>query len=55
MIPVASVEKFRLSLRGRYLNKVLRGIFGHKRHDIPGEWKKLYDEERQADLNSRAV
>jgi len=26
-------------------NRVLRGIFGPKRDEVPGEWRKLYTEE----------
>jgi hypothetical protein len=26
-------------------NKVLRGIFGPKRDEVTGEWRKLYNEE----------
>jgi hypothetical protein len=25
-------------------NRVLRGIFGHKRDEVTGEWRKLYNE-----------
>jgi len=26
-------------------NRVLRGIFGHKREEVTGEWRELYNEE----------
>jgi hypothetical protein len=26
-------------------NRVLRGVFGPKRHEVTGEWRKLYNEE----------
>jgi hypothetical protein len=26
-------------------NRVLRGIFGHKRDEITGKWRKLHNEE----------
>jgi hypothetical protein len=26
-------------------NRVLRRIFGHKRDEVTGEWRKLYNEE----------
>jgi len=26
-------------------NRVLRKIFGHKRHEVTGQWRKLYNEE----------
>jgi len=26
-------------------NRVLRGIFGHKRGEVTGEWRKLHNEE----------
>jgi len=26
-------------------NRVLRGIFGHRRHEVTGEWRKLHKEE----------
>jgi hypothetical protein len=28
-----------------FANRVLRRIFGHKRDEVTGEWKKLYNEE----------
>jgi hypothetical protein len=30
---------------GVYQNRVLRKVFGPKRHEITGEWKKLHNEE----------
>jgi len=35
-------EKCRLRL---FENRVLRGIFGPKRDEVTGEWKKLHNEE----------
>jgi hypothetical protein len=32
-------------------NRVLRGIFGSKRDEVTGKWRKLHNEELQ-DLNS---
>lgn len=28
-----------------FVNRVLRGIFGHKREEVTGEWKNLFNEE----------
>jgi hypothetical protein len=28
-----------------FVNRVLRGIFGHKRDDVTGEWRELHNEE----------
>jgi hypothetical protein len=28
-----------------FQNRVLRRKFGHKRNDVPGEWRKLHKEE----------
>jgi hypothetical protein len=33
------------------MNRVLRKIFGPKRDEVTGEWRKLHDEELR-DLNS---
>jgi hypothetical protein len=30
---------------GVFENRVLRGIFGPKRDEVTGEWRKLHDEE----------
>ena len=35
-------EKRRLRIFG---NRVLRRIFGSKRHEVTGEWRKLHNEE----------
>ena len=37
-------KEHRLRLRV-FENRVLRGIFGPKRDEVPGEWRKLYNEE----------
>jgi hypothetical protein len=30
-----------------YENRVLRGVFGSKREEVTGEWRRLHNEERQ--------
>jgi hypothetical protein len=35
-------EKYRLRV---FENRVLRRIFGHKRNEVTGEWRKLHNEE----------
>jgi hypothetical protein len=35
-------EECRLSV---FENRVLRSIFGHKKDDVTGEWRKLHNEE----------
>jgi hypothetical protein len=35
-------EKYRLSVFG---NRVLRRIFGSKRYEMTGDWRKLHNEE----------
>jgi hypothetical protein len=35
-------EEFRLRV---FENRVLRGIFGPKRYEVTGEWRKLHNEE----------
>ena len=43
-------ETWSLTLRGErrlrvFENRVLRGIFGAKRDEVTGEWRKLHNEE----------
>jgi hypothetical protein len=38
-----------------YWNKVLRIIFGQKRDEIIGDWRKLHNEELHAKHSGRAV
>jgi hypothetical protein len=39
---VAHIEKHRLRV---FENRVLRRIFGPKREEVTGEWRKLHNEE----------
>jgi hypothetical protein len=39
---------------GVFENRVLRRIFGPKRDEVTGEWRKLHNEERR-DLSLRQV
>ena len=32
-------------LQAAFENRVLRGIFGPKRYEVTGEWRRLHDEE----------
>jgi hypothetical protein len=41
-LPLTLREEHRLRV---FENRVLRGIFGPKRNDITGDWRKLYNEE----------
>jgi hypothetical protein len=38
-------ETWSLTLKEEHRLKVLRGIFGPKRYDVTGEWRKLRNEE----------
>jgi hypothetical protein len=36
------------------LNSVLRGIFGSKRDEVTGEWRRLHDQELVEQLTSES-
>ena len=38
-------ETWSLTLREVFENRVLRRVFVHKRDEVTGEWRKLYNEE----------
>ena len=38
-------ETWSLTLRGEFRLRVLRRIFGSRRHEVTGEWRKLHNEE----------
>ena len=42
MLLIASIRSFILRV---FENKVLRRIFGSRRDEVTGEWKRLYNEE----------
>jgi hypothetical protein len=46
---IAQREEHRLRV---YENRVLRKIFGHKRDEVTGEWRRLYNEELYAVYSS---
>jgi hypothetical protein len=45
-------EEYRLRVFG---NGVLRGIFGSKREEVTGEWRKLHNEELHALYSSPSI
>jgi hypothetical protein len=42
VLPLTLREEHRLRV---FENRVLRGIFGPKRDDVTGDWRKLHNEE----------
>jgi len=49
-VVLSECETWSLTLREEcrprvFENRVLRGIFGSKRDEVPGEWRKLHNEE----------